>query len=196
MIMQVAEWNRANDELIQAKQRSNVEIEVLLKKETKKMKRVIYLLIFVLLAYETVLAQSKEYNEIISEIKAGGNKLGMTTVGREALRLASYLPFSMTDDIKTLLNGVTVLKVVRNKSGSTANFFDNSVKAFDDAKYREVDVSKYADRNTVRLFCKRKWLSIREVHAVTTKERGMNISVFGKFKIRTIRRVLKNNELP
>ncbi len=40
MIMQVAEWNRANDELIQAKQRSNVEIEVLLKKRDEENEKI------------------------------------------------------------------------------------------------------------------------------------------------------------
>ena len=101
----------------------------------------------------------------------------------------------MSDDIKSLLDGMTVLKITKNKTGTTATFFDNSVKAFDEAGYTSIDVSSYVDRNTVRVFGKRRWLSIREAHIITTADRGTNISIFGKFKIRTIRRVMKNNDL-
>ena len=155
-----------------------------------------YILILLLCSCAlTMRAQSKDFNDVITQIKEGGNKIGMTTLSKEALQLASMFSFNMSDDIKSLLDGMTVLKITKNKTGTTATFFDNSVKAFDEAGYTSIDVSNYVDRNTVRVFGKRRWLSIREAHIITTAERGTNISIFGKFKIRTIRRVMKNNDL-
>lgn len=139
-------------------------------------------------------AQSKGFNEVLSELRDEGHKIGMTTMSKEALRLASMLSFGMSDDVKELLDGMTTLKIVKSKSGTTADFFDNSIEAFEKAGYTHIDVSSYVDRNTIRVYGKRKWLSIREAHIVTTSNRGTNISIFGKFKIRAIRKVMKNND--
>lgn len=158
------------------------------------MRRIVYISIILLLSCVAIQAQSKDYNEVLEDIKKGGNKISMTTLSRSALQLASMFSITMSDDVETLLDGMTSLKIVKNKSGATDKFFDNSVKAFEKAGYSGIDVSGYFDRNTLRIYGKRKWFSIREAHIVSSYDRGTNISIFGKFKMRTVRRVLKNND--
>lgn len=156
------------------------------------MKRFI-LLIFILCIALCVEAQSRRYTNAINDLR-GQYKMSSMTLTQETLQVMTFFTNKLKDDAKELIEGIDILKVNRNSKASPDAFFNQAVKTFQDAKFYQIDISKYANPNRIAVFADRKLFSLKEAHIITKDERGLIISAFGKFKYRDIKKVIKRVE--
>ncbi len=135
-------------------------------------------------------AQSDSYKAVTEDIERT-HSLSSINFSRESVQLLYMFDFDVKESIKNIIDGIDAIRISTHKSASS-DFVPTAISALTKHGYEEVDVSDIVGKKFVRLFVKTSGFSVVEAHILTsTLERGGIFSVFGKFKLRDIKKLVE-----
>ena len=156
--------------------------------------RKFYLILLVLITPLLVNAQSRKYTNSIGELR-DMYKMSSYSLTQESLQLVSFFASAVVkEDMKELIDGIKILKINKNIKASPDAFVNEANRIFKKNGFYQVDISKYTHDSSTSIFVERRLFALKEAHIILKDNRGMVVSLFGRFKYRDIKKVMKRIE--
>lgn len=140
-----------------------------------------------------VTAQSRDFNKLVTKLEADFALTSLTLSGN-TVKLFNSFDFDGKDEVGPLLDDLENMRLTLSGNNAGVSFFRRAAEEFVAAGYEEIDVRSRAKGHNVKLFALRSGLTVREAHVVNADGQVAIFSVFGKFKLRDIRRLISINE--
>lgn len=133
-------------------------------------------------------AQSSSYETLVEKLGTE-TKTQVFTLTKDAFALLTYFDVNMREELKTLVDDINLVKIIVSNDKSDM-FMLKSRSLFDESDYSKVDLSKYKGIGDSGVYIDGK-LVIKEVHILVDYNQGAIVSFFGSFKMRDIRKLIK-----
>ncbi|MBP5365855.1 MAG: DUF4252 domain-containing protein [Bacteroidales bacterium] len=154
-------------------------------------------LLIIIIVFITPLAanaQSRKYTNAINELR-GMYKMSSYSLTQESLQLVSFFASAVVkEDMKELIDGIRLLKINKNTKASPDAFYNEANRIFKKAGFYQLDISKYTHDQNTTIFVERRLFALKEAHIIMRDNKGMVVSLFGRFKYRDIKKVIKRIE--
>lgn len=140
----------------------------------------------------SALAQSNDYQRVVGQIE-DHYSLSSVSFSRETVQLLSAFDFDHKEAVMPLIDAIDALKLTTCRNVDS-RFAQTAAEAFTAEGYEAPDVSDIVRGRKVQLFIRRQLTVITEAHIVSPAEGNAIFSVFGKFKMRDIRKLLERGQ--